>query len=172
MGNHQPQVMAGGDSFWRRLRLIPFTRKVPDEKRVDGLAGQLLAEEGARILGWIVAGAAEAINNKLREPEQVMAATATYAEEEDALARFVADQIMITGAGRTQTAAVRAAYARWCKNEGVVELSQQAFGRELRTRWNVAVERSHGRRHYVGITLLADDEPDSDDPRDVPWDQR
>lgn len=28
-GNHQPAVESGGDSFWRRLRLIPFTRTVP-----------------------------------------------------------------------------------------------------------------------------------------------
>ena len=41
MGNHQPRVGAGGESFWRRLRLLPFTVKVPDSKRVEGLAAQL-----------------------------------------------------------------------------------------------------------------------------------
>jgi putative DNA primase/helicase len=36
MGNHQPRVDAGGESFWRRLRLLPFTRVVPKEKRIEG----------------------------------------------------------------------------------------------------------------------------------------
>lgn len=173
MGNHQPSVEAGGESFWRRLRLLPFTRQVPKGKRVEGLAGQLVEAEGPRILGWIVAGAIEALANKLREPEAVMAATASYAEEEDALGRFVADRVMLATGARTATVDVRAAYAAWCRAEGVQELNQTAFGRELRSRWGIDVARSNGRRHYVGLTLYADlDEPESDDPRDTPWDQR
>jgi len=38
MGNHQPQVQAGGTSFWRRLRLIPFLHTVPEGKRNPNLA--------------------------------------------------------------------------------------------------------------------------------------
>ena len=173
MGNHQPSVEAGGESFWRRLRLLPFTRQVPKEKRVEGLAAQIVEAEGPRILGWIVAGAIDALANKLREPEAVMAATASYAEEEDALGRFVADRVMLATGARTATVDVRAAYAAWCRAEGVQELNQTAFGRELRSRWGIDVARSNGRRHYVGLDLYADvDEPDSDDPRNTPWDQR
>ena len=80
--------------------------------------------------------------------------------------------MLATGA-RTSTADVRAAYAAWCRAEGTQELSQQMFGRELRSRWGIDTAKSNGRRHYVGLTLYADvDEPDSDDPRDTPWDQR
>jgi hypothetical protein len=35
------------------------------------------------------------------------------------------------------------------------------FGRELRTRFGIGSDRSHGRRYYLGVTLLSnDDEPD------------
>lgn len=173
MGNHQPRVEAGGESFWRRLRLLPFTRQVPKAQRVEGLAQQLIDAEGPQILGWIIDGAIEALSGKLREPEAVMAATASYAEEEDALGRFVADRVMLATGARTSTAEVRAAYAAWCRAEGTQELSPQMFGRELRSRWSIETVKSNGRRLYSGMTLYADaDESDSEDPRDTDWSQR
>ena len=34
LGNSQPKVETGGDSVWRRLRLIPFTHSVPEDERI------------------------------------------------------------------------------------------------------------------------------------------
>lgn len=179
MGNHQPRVEAGGAAFWRRLRLVPFLNEVTEEKRVEGLAELLVDQEGPAIMAWILQGALEVQRDGLREPDQVLAATARYAEEEDALARFVADRLHLGGGdlARVPTAEMRAAYLSWCKSEGGPDLSQQMFGRELRARWNIDTTRSHGRRYYTNVTLLADDdEPatgyDPDDPRNTPWDQR
>jgi phage/plasmid-associated DNA primase len=36
MGNHQPRVDAGGESFWRRLRLVGFEHTVPEERADRG----------------------------------------------------------------------------------------------------------------------------------------
>lgn len=175
LGNHQPRVEAGGDSFWRRLRLVPFTRTVPDEKKIEGLAEMLVESEGPAILGWVVAGALDVLRGGLREPGQVMAATKAYAEEEDAIARFVSDRLHVGGgqAVRVNTSEVRSAYAKWCRAEGEAEVSPQAFGRELRSRWGIEATRSNGARFYVGVTLLSDsEEPEDDDPRATAWDQR
>lgn len=162
MGNYQPKVEAGGESFWRRLRLVPFTHKVEDDKKVEGLAGQLVEAEGPQILAWLIAGAQDAITGKLRAPESVMAATRQYAEEEDDLARFKEDRIFLSRGSKVATADVRAAYAAWCRQEGATELSQQTFGRELRSRWGIDKARSHGKGFYVGMDLLrgADDAGD------------
>lgn len=164
MGNHQPRVDAGGESFWRRLRLLPFTRIVPKEQRIEGLAEQLIAEEGPAILAWIVQGAVDMLEHGLAEPDAVMAATAAYAEEEDALARFVQDRCHLGGGHlvKIDTKDVRAAYERWCGEEGERPITPQVFGRELRSRFAIETKRSHGRRFYTGVTLLSDDdEPDS-----------
>src|SRR5690606_3993280 len=91
MGNHQPRVKAGGDSFWRRLRLLPFEYKVPEEKKIENLADILVAEEGPGILAWIIQGAVDHFAKGLREPESVKAATAAYAAEEDHIGRFLED---------------------------------------------------------------------------------
>ena len=158
MGNHQPKVEAGGDSFWRRLRLVPFLNKVEEDKRVEGLAEQLVEAEGPQILAWLIAGAKDAITGKLRAPESVMAATRRYAEEEDDIARFINERVFLSSAARTNTADVRAAYTAWCRQEGATELSQQAFGRELRSRWGIGTTRGHGKRFYTGLDLLNEEE--------------
>ncbi|MFK5279863.1 phage/plasmid primase, P4 family, partial [Lacticaseibacillus paracasei] len=84
MGNHQPRVEAGGESFWRRLRLVPFNVTVPKPQRIERLAQIMADEEGPGILAWIITGAVTAHRDGLAEPAAVMAATDEYASEEDA----------------------------------------------------------------------------------------
>lgn len=170
MGNSQPRVEAGGNSFWRRLRLLPFTNTVPAENRIEDLAQQLIEQEGPGILAWIVEGAQQDRAQGLREPEAVLAATNTYASEEDALGQFVEDRLHIGGGDlvRVNTAEVRRAYSAWCRDTGIPELNQTTFGRELRSRYGVTVKRSHGSRFYTGMTLLADEEEEVEER----WDQR
>ncbi len=160
MGNHQPRVDAGGESFWRRLRLLPFTRVVPKAERIEGLALQMVETEGPAILAWLLAGARQVLADGLAEPASVMAATELYAAEEDALARFVADRCHVGGGPlvRVNTADMRQAYEVWSRQEGEKPISPQLFGRELKARWGVDTTKSNGARFYTGATLLAPDE--------------
>ncbi|HEX2298792.1 MAG TPA: phage/plasmid primase, P4 family, partial [Pseudonocardiaceae bacterium] len=57
LGNHRPEVGTGGYAFWRRMRLIPFERKVPDHRKIDNLAAELVHDEGPGILQWLIDGA-------------------------------------------------------------------------------------------------------------------
>lgn len=166
MGNHQPRVDAGGESFWRRLRLLPFTRVVPREQRIEGLAEQLVETEGPNILGWVVAGAMQALSGGLAEPDSVLAATEVYASEEDALAQFVADRCLLGGGPdvRVDTAEMRRCYEGWCRSEGEKVISPQVFGRELKSRFGVGYARANGRRFYANVSLIEPDEPE-----ERPW---
>ncbi|MFV8127494.1 phage/plasmid primase, P4 family [Streptomyces syringium] len=156
MGNHQPEVKAGGDSFWRRLRMVPFLHKVPEHKKIENLSRLLVEEEGPGILHWVVQGAVDVFDGGLRAPESVMAATRAYAEEEDHLGRFLEACCMRSTSDqvRTETKKVRAAYEAWCHAEGEVPLKPQAFGRELKRR-GVSRSDSNGRAFYPGLSLLA-----------------
>lgn len=156
MGNHQPEVKAGGDSFWRRLRMVPFLHKVPEHKKIENLSRLLVDEEGPGILAWVIQGAVDVFDGGLRAPESVMAATRTYAEEEDHLGRFLeacclrssSDQV------RIETKRLRAAYDVWCHTEGEDPLKPQMFGRELKRR-GIGRYDSNGRAYYLGLSLLA-----------------
>ncbi|MFD7990762.1 phage/plasmid primase, P4 family [Streptomyces mexicanus] len=163
MGNHQPRVKSGGDSFWRRLRLLPFQYKVPEEKKIDGLADILVAEEGPGILAWIIQGAVEHFAHGLREPQSVKAATAAYAAEEDHIGRFLEECCTRGPAAhmRTETGRVRAAYEAWCHSEGEQAMDARTFGRELKAR-GIVRKPSSGRYFYAGLGLIA--EGDAEQP--------
>lgn len=166
MANHKPQVRAGGDSFWRRLRLIPFPNRVPDEKKIEGLTEILCSEEGPGIVAWIVKGAVDVFSGGLREPESVMAETREYAAEEDQLGRFLEERCHVGGGDhvRIETRLLRADYEQWCHAEGERGLNSSSLGRELKLR-GIGQAKSNGRRFYTGLALLKTD----DDER---WDEQ
>ncbi|MGM9380308.1 phage/plasmid primase, P4 family [Streptomyces antibioticus] len=162
MGNHQPRVKAGGNSFWRRLRLVPFAHIVPEDKKVENLAQLLIDEEGPGILAWIIAGAiAHFAGGGLREPASVKAATDAYAAEEDHIGRFLEDCCVSgpTAHVRTETGRVRSAYEAWCHAEGEQAMDARTFGRELKAR-GIVRKPSSGKYFYAGLGLLAEGDVD------------
>lgn len=134
MGNHQPAVESGGDSFWRRLRLIPFTHTVSEAARVDDLQSILANEHGPAVLAWIARGAAQYAAGGLNEPDQVKAATREYAQSVDTVARFLEEEC-ITGDDAahmsTPTTVLLRAYQEWCKNNGEHPMEGRAFTTKL-----------------------------------------
>ncbi len=172
MGNHQPRVEAGGESFWRRLRLVPFNVTVPKLQRIERLAQIMADEEGPGILAWIITGAVTAHRDGLAEPAAVMAATAEYESEEDALGRFFADRCKTAASdqAKVKTSELRQAYEAWCRDAGEAPMSSKALTRELRSRWGIDTAKGGlGVRFYSRVTLLADpDEPD----RELTWSDR
>ncbi|WP_279367369.1 phage/plasmid primase, P4 family [Microbacterium testaceum] len=175
LGNSQPKVETGGDSVWRRLRLIPFTHSVPESERIEDLQQRLVDEEGPGILAWIIRGAVGYAADGLDTPAEVLAATDAYRAEEDHLGRFIEDRCS-TGGGeyaRVEMAELRKAYDAWCKEQREDALTAQSFGRQLKQRFDVGTAKSNGRRFYTNVTLYAPEtETESDDPRDTPWHER
>ncbi|MFF5784220.1 phage/plasmid primase, P4 family [Streptomyces sp. NPDC012693] len=162
MGNHQPRVSAGGKSFWRRLRLLPFTR-TPTEV-IEDLDVTLVNEEGPGILAWIIAGAEDVFRSGLRDPASVTAATAQYAEEEDALARFLTEACTVGGGThvRTLTDRFRKAYEQWCRVEGEEPIVARQLGRELR-RFEIVRKASNGKYLYTNVALNVPSDDEEDD---------
>ena len=164
MGNYRPTVKSGGRSFWRRLRLIPFTKEVPPEKIVDDLQNILATEHGPALLNWIIEGAVAYHRDGLQEPESVKAATAEYAHDQDTVTRFLEEACMIGGPHSilVKVSTVRDAYERWCTEAGEQPVTAKAFGIAL-GRAGVPSTRSKSARFYQGITLLETEENASSD---------
>lgn len=146
MGNHQPRVSAGGTSFWRRLRLIPFLHTVPPEQRNPNLAVELVRDEGPGILAWIVDGARDLIDSGLQDPASVLAATKQYSQQEDTVARFVDEALDdIGGESRTSASLVIGAYGRWCSANHEKQESTVTLGRSLK---RCGIEKCSNKRDY------------------------
>jgi putative DNA primase/helicase len=175
LGNSQPKVETGGDSVWRRLRLIPFTHSVPEEDKIENLQTRLVEEEGPGILHWIIQGAVDYAADGLRTPDVVLAATDTYRAEEDQLGRFVEDRCSVGGGdvARVEMSELRKAYDVWCREQHEDAVTTTAFGRQLKQRFNIGTAKSNGRRFYTNVVLYAPEVDDEgDDPRETRWDQR
>jgi putative DNA primase/helicase len=75
--NHKPKIKETKDAIWRRLRLIPFTVRIPDEEQDKELPRKLRVESPG-ILAWCVRGCLEWQRHGLAEPDEVKAATKKY----------------------------------------------------------------------------------------------
>jgi putative DNA primase/helicase len=164
LGNHRPQVGTGGFAFWRRMRLIPFARVVPDDRKIDNLATILVTEEGPGILNWLIDGARRYLGGEkdLTGPERVRIATTAYAETEDHTGRFFDESCTLHPDQRAEQTRLYAAYKAWCQNEGAPTLSSRAFAQRARELVGLASPKemvlSNSRKYYPGIGLLADEE--------------
>jgi putative DNA primase/helicase len=164
LGNHRPEVGTGGFAFWRRMRLIPFERVVPDDRKIDNLADILVTEEGPGILGWLIDGARRYLvgARDLTGPERVRIATTAYAETEDHTGRFYDECCRLAGGLRAEQTALYAVYRGWCQNEGASAMSSRAFAARTRELVGLASPKemilSNQRKHYPGIGLLTGEE--------------
>ncbi|MEJ8640058.1 phage/plasmid primase, P4 family [Streptomyces sp. MS2.AVA.5] len=164
LGNHRPEVGTGGFAFWRRMRLIPFERVVPDSRKIDNLADLLVTEEGPGILGWLINGARRYLagDRDLTGPERVRIATNAYAETEDHTGRFYEESCRLAPELRAEQAALYAAYRAWCHNEGAPAVSSRAFAARTRELIGLTSPKnmilSNQRKHYPGIGLLNEEE--------------
>ncbi|MEE1931219.1 phage/plasmid primase, P4 family [Streptomyces sp. TRM 70351] len=164
LGNHRPEVGTGGFAFWRRMRLIPFERVVPDNRKIDNLADILVTEEGPGILAWLIDGARRYLSGDkdLTGPERVRIATTAYAETEDHTGRFFDECCALNPDYRTEQASLYAAYKAWCQAEGTTAISSRAFAQRARELAGLASPKemilSNSRKYYPGIGLLADEE--------------
>lgn len=175
MGNHQPGVESGGHSFWRRLRLIPFTHTVPDDQIIENLQGILASDHGPAVLAWVARGAAAYAKVGLQEPAGVKAATEDYAHSVDTVGRFLEEECTVYSNGAaehlaTTVSALRSAYDRWCADNGETPLKGRAFQTQLQRNGILTGTKAprglRGVRMYGGVTLNAaaaeQDEHDGD----------
>lgn len=162
VGNAKPATTSGGEAFWRRVRLVGFHRTIPVEQRDPELPEKLRAAAPA-ILQWGIDGWAEYCRTGLADPDSVVADTAEYRAENDSVGRFLEEccQVSANPALKVNTRSVRSAYESWCRAEAMSPVTPTAFGIALR-RAGVEQERSHGKRFYVGLTLLDTEEEESD----------
>ncbi|MFB7056431.1 phage/plasmid primase, P4 family [Streptomyces vinaceus] len=160
LGNHRPEVGTGGFAFWRRIRLIPFERVVPDHCKVDNLAESLVQDEGPGILSWLIDGARRYLSGEkdLSGPGRVRIATTAYAETEDHMGRFIGEACLLEKTLRAEQAMLYQAYRQWCLGEGANPVTSRAFAARVRETLGMSSPKqmmmSNQRKFYPGIGLL------------------
>lgn len=153
--NHKPVVRGTDYGFWRRVRLIPFTRQFAPEER-DTRLPEKLRKELPGILRWAVEGARLYRQEGMQVPDKVRAATAEYQAESDVIGAFIADCCVLNPLAKVPVSELYHAYTSWCSANGEPSLSQRIFGKRLKERGDVEqVKGSKGVRMWKGIGLTA-----------------
>jgi len=83
-GNHKPGLRSVDEAIRRRFHLIQFTVTIPPDERDDTPTQQLQAEWPG-ILAWAIDGCADWLEQGLRLPEVVTAATGAYRESQECI---------------------------------------------------------------------------------------
>lgn len=165
LGNHRPEVSTGGFAFWRRIRLLPFERVVPDARKIDNLAFELVRDEGPGILHWLLEGARRYLTTRdtLAGPDRVRIATTAYANTEDHIGRFLTECCTRGTEAqpdlRVEQGLLYSAYSSWCSaSEGIRPAGTRAFATRVRQEVGLAspadMIKSNGRKFYPGLALL------------------
>ncbi len=155
--NHRPRVSDDSYGFWRRIRLIPFTRTFwPDHAHRHLL--DVLKAEAEGILAWAVQGCLKWQAEGLRPPQGIQDATQAYRLESDPLASFFEERCVIEPNAHVQASDLYKSYAGFCAEYGERQpMTLTAFGRRLAER-GFAKEREGVLRRlvYRGVGLQTD----------------
>jgi putative DNA primase/helicase len=89
--NHKPVIRGTDHGIWRRIKLIPFTTRITEDKRDRYLEQKLLAEKSG-ILNWLIEGALRWKQEGLNVPTLITNATDEYRREMDVIGNFLRER--------------------------------------------------------------------------------
>lgn len=131
--NHKPTIRGQDHAIWRRIKLIPFNVRIPEEEQ-DRRLKQKLKTELSGILNWALEGCFDWIRNGLFFPEQVQIATQEYRDRMDVLADFLYERCDVDVPDGILSSDLYRAYKTWCDDSGERSVSQTKFSLMLEER--------------------------------------
>jgi putative DNA primase/helicase len=160
--NHRPVIRGTDEGIWRRIRLVPFTVRIPDEQQDKRLPERLREDELSGVLAWMVRGALmwQQSSVGLDVPDEVRKATQQYRDDMDRIKQFVVDECVI---GRWEYRVTKdelySAYREWVSEGGEYPESKRRFGQRLKEKYSHIEEDRYNdktrTRIWRGIGLRA-----------------
>jgi putative DNA primase/helicase len=151
--NELPDPRDDSHAMWRRLRVIPFTKRI---QRPDRALPERLRDEVAGILNWAIEGCLDWQRDGLPNPQRVQQATDAHRAATDPLAGFLEERCILDPARRTSTTGLWNAYREWADATGEPNaLSQKGLGSRLAA-LGLHAGRDRNGRWWDGIGLRGD----------------
>ena len=151
--NHRPEIKGTDNAIRNRIKPAPFELSIPKGQQ-DRKLPDKLRDELPGILAWAVQGHMEWLNNGLQEPEEVKAATNSYRNDMDTLARFIDEECETTAGLKVKSSTLYNRYRLWCEESGEQVMRSQDFSNSLQDR-GYSRGKSNGDRVYKGISVLS-----------------
>lgn len=151
--NHMPFVGAQ-QAVWDRIKVIPFTVRIPDEK-VDVQIKKKLLAEAPGILAWMIEGAQQYLAYGLDEPPAVVAKSWEMRNDQDLLAPFVGECCELGIEHSALASDLYRQYTWWCMQSGEKAMTKRTFGLRLSDSGFTPHRGTGGVRSWVGLRLKA-----------------
>jgi len=129
--NHKPVIKGTDHGIWRRIKLIPFTTRIPEEKQDKHLEHKL-REEASGILNWLLEGVAFWKREGLQVPPAILNATDEYRGEMDVIGNFLKERCIIKEGLSIRVRELYKAYSDWCTDNNEHAVSERFFSLRLK----------------------------------------
>ncbi|PTM21070.1 DNA primase, partial [Lactobacillus sp. PFC-70] len=154
--NHKPIIRGTDDGIWRRLMLVPFAVKIPDN-RVDKDLKYKLQREEVGILNWAVEGALKWQREGLQAPASVREASRTYRNEMDVTSEFMDECCVVGDHEMVRAGELYQRYKHWATDNSQYLMNSTKFGKEMGKKF----EKKHDMQgtYYRGLSLKQFEQP-------------
>ncbi len=146
--NHLPAFTDTSNGIWRRLLVAPFDYVVPDDKKIEGFANQIIKTEMSGVLAWALAGARSLMKYGFIIPEKCKQVAAIHRLESVPEIQFMQENIEACDPdeiwGRISCSQFREAYVKFCKEQGVLPKGVRNLSKTIRKLFPLS-ERKRGR---------------------------
>jgi putative DNA primase/helicase len=129
--NHKPVIKGTDYGIWRRIKLIPFTTRIQEEKQDKNLELKL-REEASGILNWLLEGTARWKREGLKAPSAVLLATDEYRGEMDVIGNFIKERTVQQKELTIRIRELYKAYADWCDENNEHAVSERFLSMRLK----------------------------------------
>jgi putative DNA primase/helicase len=149
--NHKPVIKGTDHGIWRRIKLIPFTTRIEEEKQDKQLEEKLRAEASG-ILNWLLEGTARWQREKLKAPAAILNATEDYRGEMDIIGNFVKECCIQKPGVSIRVRELFKAYQDWCMQNNEHVCSERFLSLRLQ---EIGFQRTRTAeaRFWVGVAL-------------------
>ena len=150
--NHKPMIKGTDHGIWRRIKLVPFTTRIQEEKQDKHLEQKLMLE-GPGILNWLIDGAKRWYKEGLKTPRIVLNATAEYREEMDVIGNFIKECCVQKADASIRIKELFKAYQDWCIENNERVCSERVFSLRLKE-MGFQKSRTAESRFWTGVGLM------------------
>lgn len=156
--NNKPIIRATDFGTWRRIFFIPFLN-IFTEQTKDVEMPKKLAEENAKILGWMIQGAVklyQQYEDKIPKPKCLEEALSDYKKELDVIVAFLNDRCIPFPEMQIDAATLYQEYKEWAKNNNEYLFSETRFKQEMPKKGYKLMKDMNRGWVYVGLKLAKD----------------
>lgn len=130
-GNHEPAILGTDEGIWRRLKKVPWSVTIPDDK-IDPHLSDKLRAEASGILNRLLDGLRDWLDHGLVWPEDVIQATADYRRDSDPCGLFVGECVAAAPGERVRSSDMHELFCAWAKASAAREWSQKGLAAALK----------------------------------------